>query len=267
MLASSANTPISIAANSQADNTESPSIMDTSSLIREVSQNFCDMMEVKLFKLSETLDRFSATLESHSKLITEAEQRVSSVEDTLSVLQEKVTKIEKKNKELEASLDEMENRSRRDNIRILNLKEVTEGNQPLQFLESWLPAALCLDGGPGITSRIKIDRAHRGLGPRGSRPRPVIIKLHNPRDKLKILTALRKKPALEHNGQRIYIQQDISAAVRERRRAFNRVCQALISKGIRFNMRYPATLVVYHNESDHKFETKGAAEDFLNSLD
>uniref|UniRef100_A0A3P9HGA3 Uncharacterized protein n=1 Tax=Oryzias latipes TaxID=8090 RepID=A0A3P9HGA3_ORYLA len=153
-------------------------------------------MEDKFSKLSETLDRFSATLESHSK-------------------REKVTKTEKKIKELEAGMVEMENRSRRDNIRILNLKEGREGNQPLQFFESWLPTLLGLDANPAIKSRIKIDRAHRGLGPRNARPRPVIINLHNSRDKSWILTALRKKPTLEHDGQRIYIQQDLSAAARQ----------------------------------------------------
>lgn len=189
------------------------------------------------------------------------------MEDTVAGLELRVAEAEKKIKIMADSMDDMENRSRRDNIRILNLEEGTEGKRPIQFFESWLPTVLGLEGSPGTKSRIKIDRAHRSLGPRGARPRPVIIKLHNSRDKPRIMAALRAKPNLEYEGKKIFIHQDLSNAVRERRRAFNSVCQALIDKGIRFSMRFPATLTVNHNGTEHKFETRRVAESFLNTLE
>ena len=100
-------------------------------------------------------------------------------------------------------------------------------------------------------------------------PRPVIIKLQNSRDntRLKVLRVPDwAKPNLEHEGQRIFIHQDLSAAIREKRRAFNNVCQDLIVKRIRFNMHFPATLSVNHNGTEHKSEARRDAECFLNTL-
>lgn len=103
----------------------------------------------------------------------------------------------------------MENRARRDNIRVVGLKEGAEGVQPVAFFERWLPEILKLDTKRGV---IKIDRAHRGLGPaRDDRPRPVIIKLHNSGDKQRIMAVLRQ---LTHEGQKLYIQQDMRTSDR-----------------------------------------------------
>lgn len=118
---------------------------------------------------------------------------------------------------------DMENRSRRNNICILNLKEDTEEKRPVNFLETWLPTVLGLQASPGAKDRIKIDLAHHSFGLRGARPRPVIIKLHNSSDKPRIMAAVRAAPNLEREGQRIVIHQDLSPAVREKRRAFNDV--------------------------------------------
>lgn len=241
--------------------------MDATALIREVSQNFSDVLEEKLSKMSETLEKISSTLETQSKRISVAEQRVSDVEDTVTGLETRLADAEKKLRVMADSLDDMENRSRRDNIRVLNLKEGVEGKRPIDFFETWLPTVLKLEASPGNKRRIKIDRAHRSLGPRGARPRPVIIRLHNSRDKLKIMAAVRATQDLEYEGQRIFIHQDLSSTVRERRRAFNGVCQALIQKGIRFNMRFPATLMVNHNGTEQRFETPRDAENFVSTLE
>lgn len=242
-----------------------PPDIDVTALIHKVTQTFSDVMEEKLNKFSNMLEKISSTVESQSKRITAAEQRVSDVEDIVTDLETRLASAEKKIKQMADGIDDLENRGRRDNICILNLEEGTEGREPILFFESWLPTVLGLSTS-AERSRIKIDRVYRGLGPRGARPRPVIIKLHNPRDKLRIMAAARKKPDLEHDGKQIFIHQDLSPVIRGKRRAFNDVCQALINKGIRFGMRFPATLIVNFNGKEHRFETRGEAEDFLKTL-
>ncbi|CAG6022340.1 unnamed protein product [Menidia menidia] len=164
-------------------------------------------------------------------------------------------------------LDDMENRSKRDNIQIINLKEGAEGQSPIQFFEACLPATLGLGNSSAGKVCIKVDRAHRGLGPRSTRPRPVIIKLHNPWDKQRVMAAVRATPELDYEGQRIFIHQDFSYAVREKRRGFNATCRALIDKDIRFNMRYPATLTLTHEGTEHKFDSPKDAQNFIKALD
>ena len=133
---------------------ESLPTMNTTALIREVTQNLSDTMEMKLSKFTEILEKISGTLENQSKRIAETEQRVSEVEDVVSGLEGRLAEAEKKIKVLAANTEVMENRSRRDNIRVLNLKEGTEGKRPVQFFETWLPTVLGLEASPSAKSRI-----------------------------------------------------------------------------------------------------------------
>lgn len=248
----------------EANKMEASRGMDMSELVREVTDNISAVLEQKLSKLTDTLDKIANSLESQARRITEAEQRVSTVEDQVASLELRLTQVENKQVTMAEQIDDAENRSRRDNIRILNLKEGTEGDHPLEFFESWLPTLLGLSAAKG---RIKLDRAHRTAGPRGDRPRPVIIKLHNSRDKPRILAAARKVKNLEHGGSRIFIHQDLSSAVRLKRRSYNDVVRKLIDKDIRFMMRFPARLVIRHNGTERSFSDAEEARRFLATLD
>lgn len=239
------------------------SAIDMSELVREVTRNIDGVMELKFSKLTDALEKIASSLEGQSKRITEAEQRISSVEDQIIALERRFEQVQSKQATMAEQLDDAESRSRRDNLRILNLLEGMEGEHPLQFFESWLPTVLGL---PTTKGRIKFDLAHRTAGPRGDRPRPVIVKLHNSRDKLRILSAARKAKNLEHGGSRIFIHQDLSNAVRQKRRSFNDVVQKLIDKGVRFRMQFPARLVVQHNGAEHSFDSAEAARHFVDRL-
>lgn len=226
-----------------------------------VTQQIGALMERKFEELHSTLDRLSRRVEDNTKRITETENRISDGEDRTASLQNKLAELEKKVKILTDRAEDSENRSRRDNIRIMGLKEGTEGNQAVRFFETWLPDTLGLETKRGF---IKIDRAHRALGPpKENYNRPVIIKLHNFKDKQRILAAVREKREVVFQGNKIYIRQDLSPQVREARRQFNGVCDRLIQRGLRFQMRYPASLCFTLNGEDHSFKSPREAEDFL----
>uniref|UniRef100_A0A669BXB9 Uncharacterized protein n=1 Tax=Oreochromis niloticus TaxID=8128 RepID=A0A669BXB9_ORENI len=108
-------------------------------LIREVTNSISEVIDQKLSTLSGTLEKISSSLENISKRVTEAEQRISDVEDGVTDLAGRLAEAEEKIKIMAKSLDDLENRSRRDNIRIINLKEGAEGDSPIQFFEAWLP--------------------------------------------------------------------------------------------------------------------------------
>lgn len=132
--------------------------MDMSELVREVTDNISVVMEQKLSKLTDTLDKIANTLESQAKRITEAEQRVSTVEDQVASLELRLIQVENKQVTMVEQIDDAENRSRRDNIRILNLKEGTEGDHPLEFFESWLPTLLGLSAAKGCLWAMPLER-------------------------------------------------------------------------------------------------------------
>lgn len=161
-------------------------------------------------------------------------------------------------------MDDQEARSRRDNIRIFGVKEGIEGSNALHFFETWLPKLLHMETKKG---RIRLDRCHRGLGrPKPGTSRVVVMKLHYPADKMKIL-ALGAKQKLEYEGARISIRQDIPQNVLQQRRSFNEVCQKLISKNVRFRMQYPATLRFTYNNKDFSFDSAEEAARFVGVVD
>ncbi|CDQ75895.1 unnamed protein product [Oncorhynchus mykiss] len=81
--------------------------------------------------------------------------------------------------EMAEHIDDLDNRGRRCNIRVVGLSENSEGSRSVKFFEEWIPGYLQMDTKARC---VKLDRAHRSqtsiLGP-NQRPRPVAIKFHN----------------------------------------------------------------------------------------
>lgn len=113
--------------------------------------------------------------------LTEAESRIGQAEDDISGLQGRVSKFEKTSLNLASALDLAECRSRRSNIHILGLPNRVEGNNPVSFLENWLPQVL---GADSFLVPVIIEQAHRlpsgnQAGNTLSRPKTVILKFLN----------------------------------------------------------------------------------------
>ncbi|KAK5871836.1 hypothetical protein PBY51_012581 [Eleginops maclovinus] len=221
-----------------------PPGVDTEALAMEISEYVAEkittMMDKRFGDLSDTLDNITTRLESNTKRITEAESRVSEAEDNMSAMESRLKGLETRVCALTERSIDIEGCSRRDNT-LLNL-ETKQGI-------------------------IKIDRAHRSLAPpKPNRSRAVIIKLHNPRDKMRILAAAKEKGQVIHEGQTIFIRQDLASGVKEMRRAFNGVCPRLIVIDIRFSMRFPATLSFSHGGKSHSFHSPKDALAYLDGL-
>ncbi|KAL7407534.1 hypothetical protein ABVT39_009785 [Epinephelus coioides] len=230
---------------------DAASSMDTANLALEITNKVAAMMEEKLSVLSSKLDLISNKIEQNSKLriVSPLQRIVTSLEAQLTDAKESLIVLTRR-------MDDQEARSHRDNLRIFGVKEGTEGKNPLIFFETWLPKVLNLEAKNG---RIRLDRCHRGLGKSTSdKPRVVIIKLHHPADKVKILAAFNAKPKLKYGGLQITIRQDIPPNIQQQR-SFNAACQQLIAKNIRFRMQYPATLHFTYEKRDFSFNSADEA--------
>lgn len=89
--------------------------------------------------------------------ISEAENRISSAEDSISVMQKTVQTMENHFELLNSRIEDLENRNRPCNLRLVNLPEKAEGSNAVRFLEEWLLDVF----GASLTSPLIIDRAHR----------------------------------------------------------------------------------------------------------
>uniref|UniRef100_A0A3B3C801 L1 transposable element RRM domain-containing protein n=1 Tax=Oryzias melastigma TaxID=30732 RepID=A0A3B3C801_ORYME len=231
--------------------------VDFTTMMEDIKKTVAAVVEEKISVISNKLDIIQNTLEGNSQRLNEAETRISTAEDTIASLETRLLDTEKKLAALTNRIDDQEGWNRRDNIRIFGVKEGVEGKDVVSYFEAWLPKLLDMETKKG---RLRLDRCHRSSGqPKPGVPRVVIMKLHYPRDKAKVL-ALAAKRKLLFEGATINIRQDIPQTVLLRRRQFNAACQKLIALGIRFRMQYPAILRFSHNNKNFSFD---AAEDAM----
>uniref|UniRef100_A0A3Q3ACD4 L1 transposable element RRM domain-containing protein n=1 Tax=Kryptolebias marmoratus TaxID=37003 RepID=A0A3Q3ACD4_KRYMA len=159
---------------------------------------------------------------------------------------------------------DLEDRSRRDNLRILGIPENPETANPLVYLLDAIPKWF-----PEMGS-IEIMRAHR-VGPAKEDanhkpiPRPVLLKLLRFTDRDKILGAARKT-MVKLDGSPVRFVPDYSTRTFRRRLAFSNAIGALQKLGFHTFLLYPAKLKVMRGGTTHIFDTPQMAEKFANSM-
>ena len=165
--------------------------------------------------------------------------------------------------DLQCKMAAMEDRSRRCNLRIVNLAEGVEGSNAVHYLTNvlpqWFPKLGDIKGEIMRAHRIYTDDTNRKA------PRTLIFNV------LRFTTHQRIFQAAKHSspqvkGRKIRFSLDYSAHTLKRRQAFYPVLDAARAKGVDARLRYPATLrVKYRGETDF-FESATDAEAFINSL-
>ncbi|KAG7511462.1 hypothetical protein JOB18_000822 [Solea senegalensis] len=88
-----------------------------------VTESIGKLLEEKLAKFANTLQAMTTRVEGNSERLDEAEGRVSTLEDMLATTENKLREVEKKLQTLTEKADDLENRTRRDNLRVVGLKE------------------------------------------------------------------------------------------------------------------------------------------------
>lgn len=200
--------------------------------------------------------------------IAQAEQRISDAEDNVNELLSRVSTLEKTVKTLSNKVEDLECRSRRNNIRLVGLPEKAEGQDTVTFLEKWIPEALELDSRESLV----IERAHRigtltNIHSRTTRPRTLIMKFLNFRDKERVLRAARVKGNVLYNNEQVRFHPDLSAGIHKMQRDYDDVRKRLRDKGIqKHRIIFPARLLLTHGERSYTFQTPAEVDNFIQSL-
>ncbi|CAK6972280.1 uncharacterized protein LOC109142318 [Scomber scombrus] len=167
-------------------------------------------------------------------LANDMEERKKEVDNTLNVQSDSITNMEMKLKEMEKEIlklrgrsEDLEARSRRNNIRVVGVREGAETGKKLSdFIAGLLKEKL------GLAVIPTLDRAHRALGARrdGNRVPP-----------------------------RAFVEVNSKRAAFKEARSLLRAC-----KGIRYGLRYPATLVITPEGGQTKtFESPKDAVEYI----
>uniref|UniRef100_H3A8P9 L1 transposable element RRM domain-containing protein n=1 Tax=Latimeria chalumnae TaxID=7897 RepID=H3A8P9_LATCH len=161
----------------------------------------------------------------------------------------------------------LENRSSRNNVRVLGIPEGVEGNGVsgptllLSILQDCLPL--------GAVDSTEVERAHRTLGPRpppDQHPRPIIARLLRFQDRECILRLARETGELHWQGGKIMIFPDMSRELAAQRKLFTPARRRCMELGLCYALQYLAVLQVTVNGGQHKFEDREEAIRELNRI-
>lgn len=244
---------------------------DNALILQEIQNGnlaLSNKLDTKTAEINVSISSLKSMLDNLTSRVTEAEDRIGTAEDHVTELDSRVIKLTKDNEYLMEKIESLENYSRRNNIRVLNVREGCEGSDPVTFFANWLPTVL---GQEHFPEPLIIERAHRTLVPRpsaGERPRAVLLCLLKYQDREKILRTAAKlsresnSPILYENSPVMFFP-DLSANLK-RRKEYDRVKKELKSKDIQFALLYPAILRVTLSDGKKKtFKTPREAAAFV----
>lgn len=227
----------------------------SSQLRSEISSVRTELKE-SIEPLQEKIGQHAQTIQDLELAATDHSGRITELEATVSGLSARV-------KHLDDRCEDLEGRSRRNNIRLVGVPEGLEGPRPTEFVAQLLKETLRLDEKP------LLDRAHRTLRSKpkeGEAPRPFVIRVHYFHIRNEILRRAGELSPLLYRGKRISAFADYTSTVAKKRAAFGGVKRQLHScPGIKFGLMYPAVLrITLSDGRAHRFEDPAAASDFVN---
>lgn len=217
-------------------------------------------MASSITALENSMSEVKRNVAANTTRMEEAENRIMSTEEHVEKNTTDLTNAMKRIAYLETKTEDLENRSRRNNLRLFGLREGAEGSQPLlDFIQSMLPRWLELDADRTFT----LERAHRTLAPpKPNQDRAVLIRFLKFQDREFVFRSVKQRD-ITHEGNKLFFAQDLSAETMRQRFGFNTIKKMFIEKGtFRGFQLNPCKMRVLHNGRIHSFSSPKEAEDF-----
>ena len=223
-------------------------------------------------KLSLIIEKMSSTEKEICALKEKVDNLESFANSASKEIQDLRDEVQQKNKQIEDletifhKVDDLENRSKRNNLVIWNIPErAEEGKSCEEFVKEFIGNHMNMPN----AEAIEIERAHRTPPSRSfgnsMKPRPIHVKFlryGNRQMVLKNAKLLKDKP---YGGEKIFISDDVSKKVREERKWLknNHLDKVKSTPGVKFAFvpfLVPARIV--YKDADDKFHTL-----YYNSVD
>uniref|UniRef100_A0A8C5QIC2 Transposase element L1Md-A101/L1Md-A102/L1Md-A2 n=1 Tax=Leptobrachium leishanense TaxID=445787 RepID=A0A8C5QIC2_9ANUR len=223
---------------------------------------FTFRMETLFKDFSETLTtRLDTVAADIRKDIQDIGERTSHLEGKMSEMATAHNDMAGVVETLEAKLQQclnkvadLEDRSRRNNLKIRGVPESIHPRDLGTYVADFFSFLL-----PGVTPEtILMDRIHRLPKPPSApqkAPRDVILKLHYYKPREDILRALRKPDVLGSQYGHLAVYPDFSKATLQQRRLFRPITTTLRSAGILYRWGFPTKLVVLRDGTTTVFNS------------
>ena len=211
--------------------------------LRKENQDSFSDTKASLSRLETSVTDLKQRMEKLEQRAEETETRVGAAEDTSQRHERVLRHLVRREAALTDLCDDLQNRMRRNNLRIYQVPEGSEKGDMAGFVKQLINATLQLP--PEIN--VHIERAHRSLGLKPDNtapPRSIIVRFLDYTVKEAVLRQAWTQKQVQFQGQPIYFDQDYSPEVQRKRARVRGVIKQLKEKGIRAGCRFPAQLRV-----------------------
>ncbi len=199
-------------------------------------------------------------------MVKQTRDRVNSFQAAAREDRRTVTDLRNQLERLTEKMTDIEDRSRRNNVRLVGLPEGAEGSDAAGFLRAnlskWIPSLKDRD--------IEIDRAHRVYDGRknSDRPRTLIFRVLRWHDRSEILKGAQQAYPMKCTQDNVTLLffPDFSPATAARRKSFIPVLKKMTVLGLQPFLTYPAVIKLRHKGEQRSFNSPQKAEDFISSL-
>lgn len=226
--------------------------------------NLMSLLEKFREETHKSIAAVQTTVTSIGGRLTDVERSLEDVDSRTLQLENLCAQLAKENATLSNRLEDLESRSRRQNLRVIGIPEDTEGPMVTEFMEDFFNETLDM---PKQQNQLPIcDRAHRSLAekdPKGP-PRPIIIRVHHDQVRREILQRAREKGELTFRGKTVHIFQDWPPSVAKKRAAFKDVKAKMRDlPGVRYGLTPSAKLQITFRGKRRVFDKPEEAEIFF----
>lgn len=177
--------------------------------------------DLKLQPIKESIDSLHKTMKDTSSKLQEVEDAVIDNDCRLTKMEMKYANLHSENISLREKIQQIEDHSRKCNIRIIGIPSGAEGGQPTAFVNNFLKEMFGADKhGPQPCVNI----VHRTSPQSPTRSRSMIARLFSLETKRTLMKLAGEAAGnLKFQGKKIHIYPDLSADLLKRRAAFKDV--------------------------------------------
>ncbi|KAJ1152823.1 hypothetical protein NDU88_005598 [Pleurodeles waltl] len=246
--------------NTMSDNTQG-ALMDR--ILQEISA-----VDRKLDGMDTAMSALTAETRSMRLEIAGFQSQISGLDHRVAAVESQVVLQTDRDQELlylRSKLTDLEDRSRRNNVRFLGFPEGIEGTDILSYLRDTLPKLADKTFDPPL----EFQRAHRlGLKRQNGkdRPRPIIACFLRHGQARQLLQLSRRQGPLQLGPLEIRLSADFSKETADRRRAFLSLRPRLRHLDVKFGLFEPARMWITKNGESQTFYDPEDLKSFLEGL-
>lgn len=208
-----------------------------------------------------SLKKLETSMEDLKGEMTKLEKRTQEVEDRISVTQDDGRRYERamryllrRERNLTTRCEDLQNRTRRNNLRIYQVPEGNEGKDVKKFITEMIQSVLK----PMPDVNMQIERAHRSLASKPKDPnatsRSLIIRFVDYSVKDKILRQAWSQKLI-YKDKQIYFDHDYSPELQRKREQVRETIKQLKDKNVKAKCLYPVQLKLTTEKGDQIYPT------------